>query len=287
MNTALKGIISHTLASSKSLAEEADIVAEATRQIRATAEHHAQSSSATAAAVEQMSASIDEVAQLSDQSRVNSSVTATLADVGTQMVSEVSATSARVASATSETLTQMEQLVTRSKEIGNIADTIREIADQTNLLALNAAIEAARAGEQGRGFAVVADEVRKLAERTSGATGEIAGMVEHIQGDSEAAARAMSGVRDEVARGQEQSADVSRQLAEIAAKARESLANAEQVANATREQSATMQEIAKNMEQVTVLSDETDQATSRNAEAVSALRAQAAKLREDVGFFRT
>ena len=135
---------------------------------------------------------------------------------------------------------------------------IKEIADQTNLLALNAAIEAARAGEQGRGFAVVADEVRKLAERTRGATQEITATIQAVQTDTDVAAARMEGVRSQITQGMELAEKAANALHEINDGAQATLLKTRDVAIAAREQSAASNSIAGNVERISQMVEESD-----------------------------
>jgi len=141
----------------------------------------------------------------------------------------------------------IEKLGESSKQIGEIISVIDDIADQTNLLALNAAIEAARAGEQGRGFAVVADEVRKLAERTTEATKQIANMIKGIQSETQEAVVAMNKGTEEVQSGIELADKAGESLQQILASTRDLMDMINQIAAASEEQSSTSEQISKNV----------------------------------------
>ncbi|MGE8413164.1 MAG: methyl-accepting chemotaxis protein [Pseudomonas sp.] len=124
-----------------------------------------------------------------------------VAEQGTEVIQQAASEMRQIASNIEDSSSQIARLGERSEQITAIVNTIRAIADQTNLLALNAAIEAARAGEQGRGFAVVADEVRQLAARTSGSTAEISSMIDMIQNETQQAIKSMDGTRERAAKG--------------------------------------------------------------------------------------
>jgi methyl-accepting chemotaxis protein len=158
-----------------------------------------------------------------------------------------------------------------SDQIGEIAQVIDDIADQTNLLALNAAIEAARAGEQGRGFAVVADEVRKLAERTTKATKEIASMIRQIQTDTANAVNSMEEGTREVERGKEMANRAGSSLNEIVNASQKVLDIIAQVAAASEEQSTTAEEISRNIEAISSASQQSEAGTHQIAQAAEDL----------------
>ncbi|HIJ96697.1 MAG TPA: bacteriohemerythrin [Desulfuromonadales bacterium] len=179
----------------------------------------------------------------------------------------------------------VEELGQRSDQIGAIVSTIQDIADQTNLLALNAAIEAARAGEQGRGFAVVADEVRALAERTTKATKEIAAMIKAIQTETQSAVSSMSEGVDEVKRGTTETARSGEALEDILNKINELTMQISQVATAAEEQTATTQEITNNIQMITdVVNRNVDNARS-TTQATTTLAREVDTLHELVGHF--
>jgi len=180
----------------------------------------------------------------------------------------------------------VESLGARSDQIGAIVGTIEDIADQTNLLALNAAIEAARAGEQGRGFAVVADEVRALAERTTKATREIGSMIKAIQQETKGAVVAMEEGVHEVSKGTEKAAESGQALEQILQQINDVTTQIHQVATAAEEQTATTSEISNNMHQITEVVSQTASGAQESAAAAHQLAELAEDLRRIVKQFK-
>src|SRR5207245_2089386 len=172
-----------------------------------------------------------------------------------------------IADSVSGTAKKMDELGKSSDQIGQIVGVINDIADQTNLLALNAAIEAARAGEQGRGFAVVADEVRKLAERTTTATKEIAGMIKNIQQETKTAVTAMETGTKQVEEGVKSTIQAGDSLKEIIHMAEQVGEMVMQIATAAMEQSSASEEVNQNMEKIAKLVKESADGAKQCAKA--------------------
>jgi len=268
------------------LAGRAGEIAVATGETSRAAEKQADSTSATAASIEELTVSINEVAQSAHASGESSDAVAGCAEQGRQLVTGSAAEIEAISAIVSRSAAQIGQLATRSREIGGIAAAIKKIAEQTNLLALNAAIEAARAGEQGRGFAVVADEVRKLAERTTKATTEIGAMVVSVQADTDSAVAAMSEAGPQVARGLDKAREASSVLEAILRQARTSSERVHEVAVATHEQATVAEDVARHLQHIASMTEETRATMHANAAAVAELEQLAGSLRKVVAHFR-
>ncbi len=197
-------------------------------------------------------------------------------------VSEVKA----IASTVSESAQIMKDLGTRSKQIGEIVNVINDIADQTNLLALNAAIEAARAGEQGRGFAVVADEVRKLAERTAKATSEIGSMIKGIQKDVDGAVVSMDGATKQVDAGVAFSSMAGESLHKIVRSVDDLHAIVQQIAAATEEMSSVSEHISGDIQSIALTSQDINTGSGQISQASTNLAGVASNLKGVVSRFR-
>ncbi|MFZ5583695.1 MAG: methyl-accepting chemotaxis protein [Pseudomonadota bacterium] len=268
------------------LSSGAEHVSVAARETSVAAHNQAQSTSASAASIEQMTVSISEVSEIATQTEANSSQTAALAEEGAGLVKNAAQEIELISRTVATSSEQIQLLQQRSQEIGGIANVIKEIADQTNLLALNAAIEAARAGEQGRGFAVVADEVRKLAERTAKATTEIAQMIDSIQEETQTAVQAMATAAPQVDKGLELATQATAMLDEIHRQALDSLGKVRDVALATTEQATTATDIAKHVEHIASMAEETNATMQNNAAEAEQLEGLADQLRQTVSYFR-
>ena len=211
----LKIIVGEIRTASESIAGGSDTLSSSSEEISRGMSDQAQRASQIAASAEEMSQTTIDIAKNASNMASSATTASDIARQGEDVVAKSVKEVRAIASTVSESSKIMRDLGDRSKQIGEIVTVINDIADQTNLLALNAAIEAARAGEQGRGFAVVADEVRKLAERTAKATSEIGSMIKGIQTDVDGAVISMTGATKQVELGVEFSEKAGESLSSI------------------------------------------------------------------------
>jgi methyl-accepting chemotaxis protein len=210
-----------------------------------------------------------------------------IAKEGGSVVAETISGMNRIALVVKKSAETVHTLGKSSDQIGEIVQVIDDIADQTNLLALNAAIEAARAGEQGRGFAVVADEVRKLAERTTKATKEIASMIKQIQKDTNGAVSSMEEGTKEVEKGKHLADKAGESLNQIIKGAEQVVDIITQVAAASEEQSSTSEQISKSIEAISNVTQESSAGIQEIARASEDLSRLTLNLQDLIGKFKT
>jgi methyl-accepting chemotaxis protein len=286
MMRALRRMVGEINDGANQLVGNADHIARVSSQVAEAAERQSDATAAMAAAMEELTVSSSHISSSARETERNAQDSMRLAADGSTRVGEAVGAIRKMSETVIGASERIRALETRIGEVSSIANVIKEIAGQTNLLALNAAIEAARAGEQGRGFAVVADEVRKLAERTSSATTEIEQMITGIQGDTGNAVSAMNAALPEVEQGIALASLASDALGAIERGAREALTRVHEIADATHEQSAASTSIAQRVEEISHMVDNTIASIRGAAEAAVNLERIAGGLKEQVARFR-
>ena len=265
----------------------AEALAASSEKISASTSLQSESATSMAASIEEMTGSIVHVAKNAKDAQDRSRESDAVASQGVGIVNDVVAQIQGIAETVNQSAQTIEALNEQSSQISTIVGAIREISDQTNLLALNAAIEAARAGESGRGFAVVADEVRKLAERTSGATQEIATKISAIQGSTAGAVASMdSGVRS-VGRSVEQAQRAGEAIAQIQSRSRMVADAVADISIALSEQTQVSTGITQSVERIAQMAEENNASARGNASTADKLRQFAEVLTVHVQHFKT
>ena len=286
LQTTMREIIAQILQTSAQVAQASRQLHQNADQIAAGTENVAAQAGTAAVASEEMAATSSDIARNCLQAAEKSNRASGTARSGAEVIRQSTGGMERIANRVKDAAKTVEQLGSRSDQIGEIVGTIEDIADQTNLLALNAAIEAARAGEQGRGFAVVADEVRALAERTTRATREIGEMIKAIQRDTRGAVGAIEEGVAEVEKGAEYSVKSGQALEEIIDQANDVTMQISQIATAAEQQTCTTEEISGNIQQITTVLQQTARGVSQTAAAAATLSQQSDELQRLVGKFR-
>jgi methyl-accepting chemotaxis protein len=255
----------------KTAASASTQISASSNQLATATEEQTAQTTEVASAVEEMSRTIVENSQNATNTAEVAEESAAAATEGAKVVDQAVQKIRSISAIVSESAETVDKLGASSEQIGEIVETIDEIADQTNLLALNAAIEAARAGEHGKGFAVVADEVRELAERTTRATTEIATMIKSIQSETDDAVDAMERGSREVSEGIELADEAGDALDDIVGQAQQSMDLISQIATASEEQSVTSEEISQSVEMISTVANESAEGVSQIAESTTEL----------------
>ncbi len=286
MKNAIKGVIADVSVSTQTVASASTEIAASAEQMSTGLQTQEQQTQQVAAAIEELSQSVNEVAAKSSDATTASEESQNLAEEGGEIVSNTVTEMMGIADEVQSSSQAVNTLGEKSETIGEIIAVINDIADQTNLLALNAAIEAARAGEHGRGFAVVADEVRKLAERTTEATEEVSMSIRGIQAETKTAVSLIESGTERVGRGVELATSAGSSLGSIVTGSMGVQQMVQDIAAAAREQSQAADEIARAVEGINSVTRQSSEGATQSSQAAGDLAEQAEQLQSLVGQFK-
>ena len=275
-----QGIVGKVIFDAQRVAEAAGTLSGQAGAVAQGSEEQRGAAESMVGAIEQMTAGVNAVAGHASQTASNAQVARDLSVQGVEIVTQASREIERIAQSVADSARVIGALGERSQAISGIVKVIREIADQTNLLALNAAIEAARAGEQGRGFAVVADEVRKLAERTSTATTEIGGMIDAIQAETRSAISAIDAGSKQAHAGADLARRAAESLRQINEGARETMERIDEIAEAITSHSHDADQIVGNVRQIMLMVDRNSGEARETLDEAGSLNGLATNLKE-------
>ncbi|NMZ31213.1 methyl-accepting chemotaxis protein [Pseudomonas protegens] len=286
MQERLRTMISQIKLGADQLVSASQSISSASLQLSASAQEQSHSASSMAATVEELTVSINHVADNAGDAHALSSESGRQSEEGGSVIQDTLGSMRLIAETVQASATQIGELGQHAEQISSIVSVIKGIAEQTNLLALNAAIEAARAGEQGRGFAVVADEVRLLAQRTANSTQEITEMVDKIQLGTREAVSSMDVGVNQVKSGVELAQQAGEAIVNIRTSSGNVVRVVDQISLALREQTAASQDVARNVERIAQMSQQNSQAVEETTETARSLQQLAQNLEQQVNVFR-